>query len=45
MINPSAVPHCEIEKILHELVPGSLIERIFGDYSLVLIDDDAKESR
>jgi hypothetical protein len=40
MINPSAVPHCEI---LNGLVPGSLLERIFGDASLVLIADHAKE--
>jgi hypothetical protein len=45
MINPSAVPHCEKEEVPHGLVPGSLLERIFGDDSLVLIADHAKESR
>jgi hypothetical protein len=45
MINPSAAPHCEKEEILRGLVPGSLIERIFGKASLVLIADHAKESR
>jgi hypothetical protein len=44
MINPSAVAHCEKEEILHGLVPSSFIKRIFGEASLVLITDHAKES-
>jgi hypothetical protein len=44
MINPSAVPHCEKEEILHGLVPGSLKERIFGGASLALIADHSKEA-
>jgi hypothetical protein len=45
MINPSVVPHCEKEEILQGLVPAPLIERIFGEASLGLIADHAKESR
>jgi hypothetical protein len=45
MINPSAVAHCEKEEILHGLIPGSFIEPIFGEASLVIIADHAKESR
>jgi hypothetical protein len=45
MNNPSAVPYCEKEEVLHGLVPGSLLEQIFGNDSLVLIADHAKESR
>jgi hypothetical protein len=45
MINPSAVAHCEKEEILHGLVHSFFTERIFGEASLVLIADHAKESR
>jgi hypothetical protein len=44
MINPSAVPHCIKEEILHGLLPGSFIEQVFGTSSLVIISDHAKES-
>jgi hypothetical protein len=44
MINPSAVPHCEKEEVLHGLVPGSLLERIVGDDSLGLIGDHEKKA-
>jgi hypothetical protein len=45
LINPSVAPHCQSVEILHVLVPGSLIERVFGNASLGLIADHAKESR
>jgi hypothetical protein len=45
MINPSAGPHFKKGEIQYRLVPGSIIEGIFGDASLGLIADHAKERK